>query len=258
EIRLQPGPGSDRRGIELLALDKGPGIANVGESMRDGVSSSGTPGTGLGAIARMADFHDLYSHPAHGTAVLARFWSDPAGTARVRRIAVGGLSVARAGERVCGDDWTLVRRADGLSLMVADGLGHGPDAAEAAREATRVFRGRALDGPAAALQMTHDALRSTRGAAAALGDIDDARGVVTYSGGGNSAGAVLAGGTRRDLMRTFSEFTYPWPGDALMVLPSDGLVLHWTLEAYPGLAGRDASLVAGVLYPEFRPRRARR
>ena len=261
EILLQPVPGNDRRGIELLALDKGPGIANVADSMRDGVSSSGTPGTGLGAIARMADVHDLYSHPDHGTAVLARFWSDPAGTARARRTAVGGLSVARAGERVCGDDWTLVRRADGLSIMVADGLGHGPDAAEAARAATRVFRERALDGPAAALQMTHDALRSTRGAAAAIADIDDERGVVTYGGVGNIAGSVLAGGTRRNmishngtlghLVRTVGEFTYPWPDDALMVLHSDGLVTHWTLEAYPGLAGRDASLVAAVLYRDF-------
>src|SRR5579883_2630940 len=36
--------------IEVLALDKGPGIANVARSFEDGVSTTGTPGTGLGAV----------------------------------------------------------------------------------------------------------------------------------------------------------------------------------------------------------------
>src|SRR5262249_24217089 len=41
--------------IEVLALDQGPGMANVSESLRDGYSTAGSPGTGLGAIKRLSD-----------------------------------------------------------------------------------------------------------------------------------------------------------------------------------------------------------
>ncbi|MHB1225287.1 MAG: ATP-binding protein, partial [Gemmatimonadaceae bacterium] len=50
-------------GVELLALDSGPGITNVGRAMEDGFSSAGTAGRGLGAIRRMAADFDLYSRP---------------------------------------------------------------------------------------------------------------------------------------------------------------------------------------------------
>jgi anti-sigma regulatory factor (Ser/Thr protein kinase) len=43
-----------RRGIELLGLDKGAGMADVGKCLHDGYSTSGSPGTGLGAIERMS------------------------------------------------------------------------------------------------------------------------------------------------------------------------------------------------------------
>jgi anti-sigma regulatory factor (Ser/Thr protein kinase) len=261
EIVLQTVVGAERRGIELLALDKGPGIANLNESMRDGVSTSGTRGTGLGAIARVADAHDIYSRPESGTAVLARFWGASEGRLAPGGITVGGIRVPRQGERVCGDRWSMRRRLRGVSILVADGLGHGPEAAAASREIARVFLERPDEGPAATLHVAHDALRSTRGAAAAIAAIDAERGVVTFGGVGNIAGTVLNGDTRRNMvshngilghqMRTVREFTYPWGHEAMLVLHSDGLVTHWSLDAYPGIAARDPSLVAGVLYRDF-------
>src|ERR1700761_1780467 len=47
------GEGSDS-GIELIALDKGPGISNVAASLTDGYSTAGTPGKGLGAVVRQS------------------------------------------------------------------------------------------------------------------------------------------------------------------------------------------------------------
>src|SRR6266542_5487571 len=61
--------------IEVMALDQGPGIANVSESMRDGYSTSGSPGTGLGAIKRQSDEFDIYSIPGKGAALVAQLWS---------------------------------------------------------------------------------------------------------------------------------------------------------------------------------------
>src|SRR5215510_7365034 len=61
--------------IELLTLDKGPGMTNVSQCTRDGYSTTGSPGTGLGAILRTSSLSDIYSLPGVGTAVLARIQS---------------------------------------------------------------------------------------------------------------------------------------------------------------------------------------
>ena len=64
----------DTLGVEFLSLDQGPGIANLTQCFRDGYSTAGSPGTGLGAIARLADEFDMHTIPGKGTAVLARLW----------------------------------------------------------------------------------------------------------------------------------------------------------------------------------------
>lgn len=261
EVLLRPLQEDGECGIELIALDTGPGITNLAESRVDGVSRSGTAGTGLGAIARMADAHDIYSPAGRGTAVLARIWQMRQAVPHRSPLEVGGVSVPKRGEIVCGDAWAIKPDASGASLLLADGLGHGPDAAEAAREAVRIFQKRAAEGPASILRFVHDALRSTRGAAVAIADIDCDNEAVTFAGVGNIMGAVLAHEGRRNMVshngtlghaaRTVSEFTYPWTSTALVVLTSDGLLSHWSLDGYPGLASRDASLIAAVLYRDF-------
>src|SRR5262249_57361183 len=95
EVLLRPLQENGECGIELLALDRGPGMANLAESRLDGVSRSGTAGTGLGAIARMADVHDMYSPLGHGTALLARIWQTRRSMPRRSPLAVGAVSVPR-------------------------------------------------------------------------------------------------------------------------------------------------------------------
>ena len=74
-------------GIDLVTIDAGPGVRDVGAAVRDGHSTAGTLGIGLGAIRRLADFADLYSRPGHGTALAARF----------RGVSAGGPAAAQAG-----------------------------------------------------------------------------------------------------------------------------------------------------------------
>src|ERR1700739_14156 len=57
--------------MEIVALDRGPGIADLSQALQDGYSTGGTPGTGLGAIKRMAEVFDVFSN-AKGTAIFAR------------------------------------------------------------------------------------------------------------------------------------------------------------------------------------------
>src|SRR5262245_45672747 len=120
--------------IEVLALDQGPGIANIGESLRDGYSTAGSPGTGLGAIKRLSDEFDIYSAPGKGVALVAQLWSRrPPGGNRPAPLEIGAVCVPNPGDVVSGDAWAVEWRGGHCVILVADGLGHGPDAAVAAR-----------------------------------------------------------------------------------------------------------------------------
>ena len=258
ELLLRPSTAPGQ--IEVVAHDRGPGMRDVGRAMEDGHSTSGSPGTGLGAVRRLADDFDIYSQASRGTAVLARI--------RGRRrpppqppVDASGLSVAVSGETACGDAWCLRPHPSGPIAAVVDGLGHGPGAADAARVAITTLAEATFDSLEQALALLHDALRPTRGAAMSLLQLDRRAGVARFAGLGNVMGAIChnsvwrravsLNGTLGHQARTFREFSYPWPPGALFVLCSDGLISHWSLDDYPGLVTRQPALVAAVLYRDF-------
>lgn len=246
-------------GLEIVAVDRGPGMANVDQALRDGFSTGGTNGTGLGAVRRIADRCDIFSAPGAGTAVLARIGLGP-GSQRPGPV-VSGVSVPMAGEEVCGDAWAWAGGAGRWSVLVADGLGHGPAAALAAEEAVRVFREHSSASAEDLLGLAHAALRPTRGAALGLAQVRPADGEMIFTGVGNIGGAVITSGASRSLVsqagivghewRKAQSFTYPWSEGSVVVLYSDGLQTRWTLERYPALASRDPALLAAVLYRDF-------
>ena len=247
-------------GVGVLALDRGPGIRNVGEALRDGFSTGGSPGTGLGAIARMASRFDLYSS-AGGSAVLAQIWPESVTSAQ-EALEVGGINVPHPREEVSGDAWACRADENSATLMMADGLGHGIHAAEAASAAVASFLKRCAASPGEVLEQIHAALRATRGAAVAVAHLDLVRGALLFAGIGNVAGTIVSGsqwrnlvshhgtaGSRADRIR---EFSYPWNTGDLLVLHSDGLASRWDLDEYPGLTRRHPSLIAGLLYRDYR------
>jgi len=245
-------------GLEVLALDRGPGIPNLGESLRDGYSTAGSAGTGLGAIDRLADVFEIYSMPGQGTAILAQFW--PRQSA-VPAFEVSGLLVATEGEELCGDAWSHCAGTDALSVFVADGLGHGPLAQSAAEQAVQAYESNERLPPVKVLEAVHAATRSTRGAAVALAQIRSSDRTVRFAGIGNIAGVlahttrqrhmVSMGGIVGHEMRNLREFTYPWEPGSLMILHSDGLGTRWDLSKYPGLAHKPCALIAAVLWRDM-------
>lgn len=256
---------SHDHGIEILALDKGPGIADMTRCFEDGYSTAGSPGTGLGAIARLSDFHEIYSRRAQGTALLAHVWKGGRGAAPNgdgRRFRWGGISVPVQGEQECGDAWTFQEAQDYSRTTVADGLGHGPLAARASLAAISTAGERLADPLPALLDQIHGALRPTRGAAVAVADVDPDKRVVRFAGVGNISAVVLpesgpsrhlvsSAGTAGHEMRKIQEFMYPWDSQSLLVLHSDGLQTHWSFDPYPGLRERHPSLIAGILYRDY-------
>lgn len=268
-LQLTVRDGAGGRAIEVLAVDDGPGLADLGACLRDGYSTGGTAGTGLGAIRRQADDFDCYSLPGRGTVMLARIrptprndTGPPAAQAGVGGgvgggVAVGGAALAAPGETVCGDGWAWACEGSRASVIVADGLGHGPLAAEASRAALQAFAREPFAAPAQLLQRCHAALRATRGAAVTVLQADAHAGQVCMAGAGNVLARVVSGTTDRTLLpqsgaagvaiRTPQEQVLEWPAHALLVLHTDGIPARWSLDDPAGLLSRDPAVIAGVL-----------
>ena len=251
--------GAAGEAIEVIALDSGPGMADIDHCLRDGVSSSNTPGTGFGAVRRLADDFAAFSSAPGGTVVLARV-ARRRGAARGRsseRYVHGAVSVPATGETRCGDAWAIVQQAGRACVLVVDGLGHGPDAETAAQVCVAAFGTAPFEAPSAILARAHVDMRATRGASAAVARLDaDAR-EVTFCGAGNIAGRLSSGlgdrsflcqhGTLGLRLTPLQDLTAAWPDHALLVMHSDGLTGRWDLRKTPGLLQCDPALIAAWL-----------
>jgi anti-sigma regulatory factor (Ser/Thr protein kinase) len=252
--------------VELLAIDRGRGMQDVEKCMRDGYSTAGTPGNGMGAIARMADRFDVHSAPGTGTVVMARFFSrrnhrqhdhDP--------FEFSASSVPYPGEKACGDAWAARGSSNSETFLLVDGLGHGEYAEIAAREAVRIFDQHHGAKPSEIIGLMHSALRSTRGAAVAITRIEPQQQRAVFAGIGNISALILVNDVSRNMVslsgivghhvHKVQEFSYPWTADSLLVMHSDGLNTRWDLNSYLGLSRRATGVIGGVLYRDFQRHR---
>jgi anti-sigma regulatory factor (Ser/Thr protein kinase)/serine/threonine protein phosphatase PrpC len=257
EILLRsPGVG----GLELWSLDKGPGMANVTQCLADGYSTTKGLGAGLGTMTRLATSWDIDSRPGVGTVVWLHMTSGQVPSVPAV-FDIGAICLPMSGETVSGDAWGMRLMAEGVQFVVADGLGHGPFAAQASQQAIRLLQGDAISTPQALLNAMHASMRETRGAAVSVAQIDRAQGELRYAGVGNISGVLLTSQRAQHLfchsgivghqMPRTQTVTHPWTSQALLVLHSDGLKSRWDLSDYPGLIRRHPSVIAGVLYRDF-------
>lgn len=269
-------------GIEIFYCDKGPGIHDLERAVRDGVSTGGSLGAGLGAIQRLLDEFEVYSttktphaprsmtgkisrRTTHGTALLGRKWVAAARFSPERHAAsarrFGVWCRPRPGETDNGDAYFVRRRAGQQLLAVVDGLGHGAGAREAADAAVEVlaaWQGETLDE---IFRRTHERLRHTRGAVMGACVVDTKQKTFQYAGVGNVEARVLGSvhpvrpistngtlGARLGQVRVWS---YEWSEGATVVLASDGLSASWDIADYPGLLSKSPQMFAGVLARDY-------
>lgn len=265
EVLLREAPcGGGAPGVELLALDKGPGMSDVARCMRDGYSTAGTAGIGLGAVRRLSWLFDVYSTAGNGTAVLARVGPRAASSpAAAPALECGVVQVAKTGEQLCGDACAIgpTGGGGGAAFVVADGLGHGPMAHQAASEAVRVFAEYRDTDAVRLMGLMDSALRPTRGAAVSVVYWDPSSAEARFVGVGNVSATLVADGATRSMaahngtvghsMRKVQQFTYAWPSEGVLVMCSDGLGTQWQISKYPGLWRRHPALLAGVLFRDF-------
>jgi anti-sigma regulatory factor (Ser/Thr protein kinase) len=250
--------------LELIAADHGPGlgagsIPSAAAVPRPHVPGSGSGlGVGLGAVRRLAAAFDWYSGP-DGTVILARF-----GEPRLSRSGFarwGAVNVPLGGAGDSGDSWLVAAGEDGhLTVMVADGLGHGPAAAAASAAAVSAVAAQPASDPGLALARAHEAMRGTRGGVLGIAMISPAAGELAWAGAGNIAGWLLHGGRRDGLLSREGTagtqarpprphvIQLPWPAGATLILASDGMRTMHHLDSLAGLRAHDPSVAAAVLH----------
>jgi anti-sigma regulatory factor (Ser/Thr protein kinase) len=257
DILLAAGSGGST--VDLHALDRGPGMANARESMRDGYSTAGTAGTGLGAIGRLSDFSDIYSLPGRGAALFASIANNGDHSTE---FSLHAIQAAKPGQDVCGDAWGIINHSWGKTIVVADGLGHGPEASAASRLAVEVLERCGDLPPRMILEEIHKSLRVTRGAAVAVAELNEDHRILIFAGLGNVTGLIWAGDSTRHMVsmngtagiegrHIYKEFNYPWHSNSAMIMYSDGLSNRWDPREYPGLAARRPALISGVLFRDL-------
>lgn len=254
-----PREGPPGRAVQISAIDHGPGIADVEAALRDGYSSSGSLGAGLGTCRRLSDDFGLHSVPGRGTVAVSRIGrpgggEDASGGPGAH---AGGINVPFAGGDFSGDAWAWVRSGDRLTLMLADGLGHGSEAARASTAAVEELRHWARLAPAETLQKLHTALAGTRGAAVAVAQLDTWTGRLRFAGIGNVSARLREGDRWRSLLsrpgivgvhrpHTVREDEVAWSAESLLILHTDGLPGRWTPPPDTGRPPADPAVTAAV------------
>lgn len=273
QLAFGPIDGIDGAGVELVVEDQGPGIQNVEQAMIDRQSTiNGSMGCGLGAVRRLMDEFDIHSqtasqnseahqtkHGPPGTLITARKYRQRA--TGDRRLSYGVATRCHPGESVNGDCSLVLPDDNGLLVAVADGLGHGPEAAVASHHAISLIRERQYDEFGSLLRSLHEKLRNTRGAALTLVRIDLRNGKLVHAGVGNvearvhpcapsgllpKPGIVGSGALPNPRVRDIA-----WSEGATLVVFTDGILGRWSLKEVPELLTRSAAMVSRLLLRRF-------
>lgn len=181
--------------VEVLAEDRGSGIANLDLALTESYSSRGTLGLGLPGVRRMSDQFEIRSQPDAGTCVRARRWlqqapadgavrsapaserdaggNGPPSTANVP----AGWQHAQArrpcyGEVVSGDGCVLQAVQHGVVAGVLDVLGHGVQAHRLARHCERWLMANAHADVVGLAEGLHEEVRGSIGLALTLAFVD--------------------------------------------------------------------------------------
>jgi anti-sigma regulatory factor (Ser/Thr protein kinase) len=225
-------------GVEVIAADRGKGIADPVSALRGLGSTTGSLGQGLAGVVSQADEVDFDVRWGEGTCVRARKYATPP----PYRSEVGVLGRAYPGEPLSGDHAFWLWGESALVVGVVDGLGHGSDAREAADQAVEVLRAHPFLAPEVMLERCQAGLKGTRGAAVGVAQLQRGSGAVSQSCVGNvstlvcrpgqvealscSPGVLGIGQPKLRIHRAESSLR---PGQ-LLVMHTDGLTTRTTVD----------------------------
>jgi anti-sigma regulatory factor (Ser/Thr protein kinase) len=247
-------------GVEVVAADRGMGIADPTAALAGALSANGNGlGVGLSAVVRQADELDVDVRWGEGTCVRARIFAGP-----VAKSEVAILSRSHPDDPVCGDDATFLRGDADLVVSVVDGLGHGPQAREAAvRAIATVHETSHLPLPEMLARCDGDLL-GTRGAVMAVARVDLSAATLEHAAVGNTSTRLHEpDGTARPLLSTAGTLGVSRPtrrltaeragfsGSRVLTMVSDGIVTRLDLSGEQALLRRHPILIAHHVMSRF-------
>lgn len=253
----------DASGIEILSIDKGPGIKDIVTAMKDGYSTKGTLGGGLGAIKRLSHTFDFYTKEGFGSLFFSRVWNDDKFNVVSKKnlLDFGIISFPKAGEDANGDNYSIRHYEDKTVIFLIDGLGHGLNASESAIEAVKVFDNYYTEKPQRLMERISKAIYHTRGGAGVIALINKTEQTINFVGIGNITSFIIENGIRKTMVSQngiigeditrIREYLYTFSNDAIIILHSDGISAKWDLNSYPGIEYRHPAIIAGLLYRDF-------
>lgn len=258
KLVLTPLGEDSRIGLEIESLDNGPGIANIGQALADGFSSSGTLGVGFGAVNQLMDQFEITSNPSRGTRVVVRKWVPitPSAAPLHCPFDVGAGTRPHPRCTVNGDNFVIVHHARSTLVGIIDGLGHGQFAHRAANAAKVYVESHADSSLKDIFLGAGRACAATRGVVMALARFSWETPRLTFASLGNIEARVLGEGhfpfvVRRGIVGVNAPppapSEHPWPEDNLLVLHSDGLTTHWTDRQFERLFEKSATEIAARL-----------
>jgi len=180
-------------GLEIEAEDDGPGISDVERAIAGELGRDGSLGVGLAAVRRAAVELDVDTRRGEGTQLRARLFA----SAVRRRPTVAVVGAGLAGESRSGDTAGSWRSEAFLSVMLCDGLGHGPLARAPADAALEIAAGMPGLTPGEVVAACGRGLRGSRGAVLAFVRGDDAGGVEVAGLGNIQVGFCTTGRVER-------------------------------------------------------------
>lgn len=251
------------QGLEILAVDSGPGISDLKGMMVDGATTKNSLGQGLGAIKRLSDQFQVYTQKGWGTLQLLRLYKEELPHTRKRAmIDVRSLLLPKPGETECGDGFHFKHTKEHLKLFLGDGLGHGKEAALAVRNAIEAFKQCADDSPVENLRFIHHSVKKTRGLVATIAFFHLKERKWKICGVGNISTKLFGATTSKthspyngivglNMPNTMNDQEVDYEPGQCIILCSDGLKSKWDILKFPGIQRYDLSLLNAALFKDF-------
>jgi hypothetical protein len=246
-------------GVEILAVDHGPGIRDVAAAVAGRAPSPKGLGCGLAAVRHASSYFDIHTRADRGTVILAVVQAEHASRSPGARPPRCWAGVSIGIDEACGDGWAVVQETSALTVAVVDGLGHGVHASIATDAAISALADNPtdLDGY---LARANAAMRHTRGAAVAVCRLEPDGGELRCLSVGNISARLLHNGGQngivsfngtvgmREAPPTIKVMHYPWPAGATLVMWTDGLASYIDLAAEADLLTRDPAVAAAAMH----------
>lgn len=247
--------------FEVICVDQGPGMSDTARMMKDGMSTTGTLGQGLGAIDRLSSVSQVYSIPGWGTILYALVNAEEPKDERPQLLDVDvrALCVNKPRETVCGDGYRVRKTTHDVRIFFGDGLGHGPEAKAAVDSAGNFFMDSNENSPMEMIRQMHERVRRTRGLVTSIAIFDKKNLEWRICGVGNISVRLYTGLEFRNYMsfngtvglnipKSLKDSTFDIEKNQHLIMASDGIRSRWNVSHYPSIFKYDNTILATALY----------